>query len=139
MHWIAYALLTFVFWGIFQFLLKVASKQDDYATMLFFALAAIISAGTIFAGYYIYNKELTEPIQLTPLILIGLAGITATLGNLFFNQAVNKGPINKVAPIVGLALILPVVLGVVILREPVNWKIVTGVVLAAASVIVISS
>jgi transporter family protein len=67
-----------------------------------------------------------------------LTGILGGLGNVTFYLALSRGKASVIVPMVGLAPLITVVLALVVLKESINRAQVVGVVLALASIYLLS-
>jgi transporter family protein len=68
-----------------------------------------------------------------------LSGIATGLSWLCYYRALQSGPASMVAPIDKLSVALVIVLGVLVLGEPLSWKVVVGGTLVVAGAIVLAT
>lgn len=73
----------------------------------------------------------------TPLNLI--SGTLAGLATIFFYLAMSRGPASVVIPLTGMYIIIPVLLGYLILKEPVNIKHIIGFTCALLAILLLSN
>jgi transporter family protein len=71
------------------------------------------------------------------LLFLVLSGVATGLSWLFYFRALATGPVSKVAPIDKLSLALTITLSVVILREPLDGKVILGGLLIVAGTLVL--
>jgi transporter family protein len=72
-------------------------------------------------------------------LFLCLSGIATGLSWLCYYRALQSGPASMVAPIDKLSVALVIVLGVLVLGEPLSWKVVVGGTLVVTGVIVLAS
>ena len=66
------------------------------------------------------------------LLFLGLSGVATGLSWLAYFRALQLGPASRVAPVDKLSVALTVVFAAVLLKEPLSWRLVAGVVLIVA-------
>jgi transporter family protein len=71
------------------------------------------------------------------LLFLTLSGVATGLSWLFYFRALATGPVSKVAPIDKLSLALTITLSAVILREPLDAKVIVGGLLIIAGTLVL--
>ncbi len=126
-----YSLLTLLLWGIWGFLTKILTRDTPAETIaLWSTLASIlpIITYTIFAGTMRWVK--TSPLAL-------VSGFAAGLATVFFYLAMKGGPASVVIPLTGMYIIIPVILGYILLREPVSINHILGLVCAVLAIILL--
>lgn len=70
--------------------------------------------------------------------MLVLSGVATGLSWLCYYRALRLAPASWVAPVDKLSVVLVVVLGVVVLGEPLTWRLAAGVGLVAAGVLVLA-
>jgi uncharacterized membrane protein len=132
--WLLYALLCIVCWGVWGFLSKLGSDKASPLQMqaLFtigmipLAVAALVQGGL---------KLDTDRVGVTYGIL---NGVFTGLGLLAYYAALAKGKASIVGPVTGLFPLLTVVLALLLLKERMNRVQIAGMVLALASIFILS-
>lgn len=137
MRWIPYAAVCAVFLACADFFVKLASSRISSSLG-----AMVYGLTTLAAGlaWVLYERATGQPQYSTPAgwgyaFLVGLAFsvVTILLYVTFSRVAVSLG-----SPVIRLtAIVLASLLGIVLLREPLTWRYVLGVVLAVAGVALI--
>lgn len=134
--WKYYALLSALFAAITSILAKVGVKgiSGNLATAIRTIVILFIAWGIVlFSGQW---KELKD-ISKNNLIFLALSGIATGLSWIFYFKALETGDVSKVAPIDKLSVAIAIGLSFLILKEPVDLKVIIGAVLIVAGTLVI--
>ena len=134
--WKLYAVLSAVFAALTAILAKIGIKgvNSNLATAIRTVVILFIAWGIVLASGEIRGlKDLSK----RNLIFLALSGVATGLSWIFYFKALAEGPVSKVAPIDKLSVAIAIILGIVILREPIDTKTVIGGVLILAGTIVL--
>jgi len=134
--WKLYAVLSAVFAALTAILAKIGVKgiNTNVATAIRTLVVLFVAWGIIIAsGQLKQVKELSK----TNLLFLGLSGIATGLSWIFYFKALAQGPVSKVAPIDKLSVAIAIGLSFLILKEPVDWKVLTGASLIIAGTIIL--
>jgi transporter family protein len=134
--WWIYALLAALFAALTAIFAKIGLRDvnSDLATAIRTVVILAIAWGVaLFRGE---TRGLTL-ISRQGLLFLILSGIATGLSWLFYFKALQIGKVSRVAPVDKLSIALVIVLSVVFLGEPLNWKMVLGGVLIIAGTIVL--
>jgi drug/metabolite transporter (DMT)-like permease len=115
-----------VAWGVAVFLMKVAGSSVGPYTAVVFSLP-----GYILAAAFVMTKADYTPSKwhwIPPVV-----GALYVLGNLAFYELCKTVDISRLGPATSLYVAIPIMLGWVLLREPVTAQRVIGIVLAGAA------
>ncbi|PYV87017.1 MAG: hypothetical protein DMG05_18445 [Acidobacteria bacterium] len=128
--WLLYALLSLFWWGIFGFLGKIGSDRISAAQMqIFLTIGALpLVLGCIIRLDF---KIATHKLGVTYAILMG---VFAALGLLAFFAAMKS----LVGPVTSLYPALTVALALIVLKEKVGKAQILGLILAIASIVILS-
>ncbi|MBS1586054.1 MAG: EamA family transporter [Bacteroidetes bacterium] len=134
--WKFYAVLSAVFAAATAILAKIGVKgiSGNLATairtcvVLFMAWGIVLLSGQL--------KELKELSKRNVLFLV-LSGIATGLSWIFYFKALQTGDVSKVAPIDKLSVAIAIGLSFVILKEPMDLKVIIGGLLIVSGTIVI--
>ena len=130
-HWLTYAVVTTLFWGVWGALIELPEKRGFPATL----------------GYVVWSLTMI-PCAVVALRLIGwnletdarsvalgaAAGLLGAGGQLALFEALRRGPAYLVFPIVSLSPAISVGMAVVLLGESATPRVWTGIVLALVAV-----
>jgi len=132
--WLLYALLSLFWWGIFGFLGKIGSDRISAAQMqIFLTIGALpLVLGCIIRLDF---KIATHKLGVTYAILMG---VFAALGLLAFFAAMKSGTASLVGPVTSLYPALTVALALIVLKEKVGKAQILGLILAIASIVILS-
>ena len=123
--WLHYALLSAFFASLVAILAKlgVAGINSNLATAVRTVVILLLTWGIVF-----YDGGIKQIKELTGwnLLFLVLSGIATGMSWLCYFKALQLGNISKVAPIDKLSVALTVFLGVVLLGEPLDIKVVIG-------------
>ena len=131
-----YALVTLAFWGLWQFIFKFSQdKIDPTSSNVLFQFAAFVIAAT----YWLFYAR-TGQVNVTRdgVALIVLCGALASVGTLFYMNALVTGPVSQVTAIGNLAVLVPV-LGGLLLGEPLTLKTFLGIALCVGGIYLLST
>ena len=123
--WKYYAILSAVFAALTAIFAKigVAGVNSNLATAIRTVIIFVITWGIVlFSGSAAGIKELSR----NNWTFLLLSGVATGLSWLFYFKALQLGEASKVAPIDKLSVIFVILLSFLILREPVNWKVIVG-------------
>lgn len=129
--WKYYTVLSAVFAGITAILAKMGLKgiSGNLATAVRTTVVLFIAWGIVLAmGQWKEIKVLSKQ----NLLFLVFSGVATGLSWIFYFKALETGPVSKVAPIDKLSVAIAIGLSVLILKEPVDWKTVTGAALIIA-------
>ena len=134
--WRYYALLSALFAALTAILAKVGMKgiSGNLATAVRTVVVLMVAWGIVFA--YGEQRQLKE-LSRNNLLLLAASGLATGLSWIFYFKALETGPVSKVAPIDKLSVAIAIVLSVVILGEPLDWKTVAGAVMILAGTLVL--
>ena len=134
--WKLYAVLSAVFAALTAILAKIGVKgiNTNVATAVRTLVVLFVAWGIVLAsGQLKQVKELSK----ANLLFLGLSGIATGLSWIFYFKALAQGPVSKVAPIDKLSVAIAIGLSFLILKEPVDWKVITGASLIIAGTIIL--
>jgi uncharacterized membrane protein len=132
--WLRYALLCILWWGLWGFLSKVGSAAASPLQMqILFTLGMLpVAAGMLFG---MRGKVDRDRIGVSYGLL---CGIVTGLGTLGYFAALRVQDASVVTPITGVFPALTVVLAFIVLRERLNRVQIGGMLLALASIVILS-
>lgn len=134
--WKYYALLSALFAAITSILAKIGVKgiSGNVATAVRTIVILFIAWGIVlFSGQW---KEVKE-IGRNNLAFLILSGIATGLSWIFYFKALETGDVSKVAPIDKLSVAIAIGLSFLILKEPVDAKVIIGALMIIGGTLVI--
>jgi bacterial/archaeal transporter family protein len=134
--WKLYAVLSAVFAALTAILAKIGVKgiNSNLATAIRTVVVLFVAWGIVLAsGQLKQVKELSR----VNLLFLGLSGIATGLSWIFYFKALAEGPVSKVAPIDKLSVAIAIGLSFLILKEPIDWKVLLGAGLILAGTFVL--
>jgi transporter family protein len=135
--WKYYAVLSAVFAALTAILAKIGIKGIDgnIATAIRTVVVLILAWGIVaVSGQFKELKELSK----TNLLFLALSGVATGLSWIFYFKALETGDVSKVAPIDKLSVAIAIVLSIIFLKEPADWKVVTGGLLIVTGTMIIA-
>jgi len=135
MNYVTLALITMVGLGIHYFLAKLISPHISSPVI------ALLGGAIFFPLVFAYIYFTKTPIMPEQKVYIGYAiliGIPMAIAILTLYLAIAKGPVSVVMPIYGLNAMVTVILGIIVLHEPVTVPKVAGLVLAVVAIVLLS-
>ncbi len=133
MTYLILAVLSMLLLGIELSLSRIAIGNIPPVSI---ALLRCIIASVIIGVYMAYQKIPVVASRLS--VYACLAGIFLGLGFIVYFNALARGPVSIVAPIMGLCVFLPAIVGIVALHEPFTVSKATGLALAGLAIILLS-
>jgi transporter family protein len=134
--WRYFALLSALFAALTAILAKIGLKgvNSNLATAVRTVVIIILAWGIV-----AFSGELKEVRNLTKqnLLFLVLSGLATGLSWIFYFKALATGPVSKVAPIDKLSLALTICLSVIVLKEPLDGKVIVGGLLIIAGTLVL--
>ncbi|MDN0077099.1 EamA family transporter [Crenobacter sp. SG2303] len=135
--WLPFAFGSALFAGMTAILgkLGVAGMNSNLATfirtiVILFVTAAILS--------WRREWQLPENLPPKPLTFLLLSGVATGLSWLCYYRALQLAPASLVAPVDKLSVVFAIVMGVLLLGEPLTLKLVLGAVLILSGVMVLA-
>ncbi len=133
--WKYYALLSALFAALTAIFAKIGVKDinSNLATAIRTTFILILTWGIVmFSGRLDEIKEISRH---TWCFLL-LSGLATGLSWLFYFKALQVGDVSRVAPIDKLSVVITILLAFLLLKEPVNIKVIIGALLITAGSIV---
>lgn len=126
--WKYYALLSALFAALTAVFAKIGVKDidSDLATAIRTLVILFITWGIVLAGNH--TAEVKGISGHTWIFLI-LSGVATGLSWLFYFKALQTGDVSRVAPIDKLSVVITICLSFLLLKEPVNARVVVGALL----------
>ncbi len=126
--WKYYALLSALFAALTAVFAKIGVKDidSDLATAIRTSVILFITWGTVFAGNHTAD---VKGISGHTWIFLILSGVATGLSWLFYFKALQTGDVSRVAPIDKLSVVITICLSFLLLKEPVNARVVVGALL----------
>ena len=137
MNWIFFAIGSAFFAGLTAILgkLGVEGINSNLATFIRTIVVLLVTAGIISARN---EWQLPQHIAAKPFTFLILSGVATGLSWLCYYRALQMAPTSWVAPIDKLSVVIAIILGVVLLGEPLSMKLVIGSLLILSGVLVLA-
>lgn len=118
-------------WGLALFGMKLAGQKLDPIT-----IAGFNMFGYLLVGAFVLPRASFE---LTRYHLVAVAvAAMFVVGNMAFYKLSQSSAVSTLAPVTALYIIIPIVLGIVFLREPLTWQKGAGIALALVAIYLLS-
>ncbi len=136
MNWVFYALLSAVFAALTAILAKIGVRGIDsnLATAIRTTVVLVITWGIVLATG---AAARVKTVSWHCVWFLVLSGVATGLSWLFYFKALQDGPASKVAPIDKLSVAITIFLGIAVLGEPADWRVLLGGGLIVAGSLVI--
>ena len=137
MNWVFFAIGSAFFAGLTAILgkLGVEGINSNLATFIRTIVVLLVTAGIISARN---EWQLPQHIAAKPFTFLILSGVATGLSWLCYYRALQMSPASWVAPIDKLSVVIAIILGVVLLGEPLSMKLVMGSLLILSGVLVLA-
>lgn len=129
--WKYYAILSALFAALTAIFAKIGVKEinSNLATAIRTTFILLLTWGIVlFSGRVGEIKEISRH---TWCFLL-LSGVATGLSWLFYFKAIQIGDVSRVAPIDKLSVVITIILAFILLKEPVNAKVIIGALLITA-------
>ena len=136
MNYLIWALIAMFFYGITAVLLKIGLKNSN-AEIALIITNVILVLGGISIAFFKGSLFTKWPLG-WPLIFLSLAGVTLVISIASYYTALSKGPVLIVVPIFSMSFAIASILGIIFLGEQINMLKVTGLILAATAIVMLT-
>ncbi|MDP2765967.1 MAG: EamA family transporter [Candidatus Methanoperedens sp.] len=137
MNWIIYAVACLFLYGIMQFFIKLSSMGGNPIVSSMIFIAAQFVAQILLGAYFISKSGLDISYGSIKYGIVG--GIAAAVATILFFLALEQASLSKVVPIVNLSVVVGVLLGVLLLKDGMNYRIAAGIILAVMSIYLLTN
>lgn len=137
MNWVGFAIGSAFFAGLTAILgkLGVEGLNSNLATFI----RTVVILFVVIAIITMRNEwQLPQHIAIKPVIFLVLSGVATGLSWLCYYRALQLAPASWVAPIDKLSVVIAIILGVVVLGEPISMKLILGAGLILSGVLVLA-
>jgi len=134
--WKLYAILSAVFAALTAILAKVGVKgiSGNVATAIRTIIVLFMAWGIVLLSGELANvKEISK----RNLIFLLCSGVATGLSWIFYFKALETGPVSRVAPIDKLSIVLVMIFSILLLKEPLDYKMIIGGALIVAGTFVL--
>lgn len=132
MHYLEYAGITLLAWGVWAIGGKIMTRHLDAASTAFWTTLC----GLLFMTLYLL---LRRSIMINKYVFYGIPmGFLAAVAMLTFYEALKTGPASVVLPFTNLYVLFPVLYGFVMLHETITFARILGIVCAIAAGVLLS-
>jgi drug/metabolite transporter (DMT)-like permease len=130
--WLAYALITTIFWGVWGAFIELPEKKGFPATLGYVVWSITMIIPALIALKLINWKLETDKKSIFYGFL--MIGITGSLGQLLLFQALRTGPAYLVFPFVSLSPLITILLSIWLLKENASRKAWSGIIIALVAI-----
>ena len=130
------AFISMVSLGVYYFLVKLLSVH--VSSLVIILIGAMVTAPVLYTYLFFTQKSILPNRKIYTLYALIIA-IPMIIGLIAYYSAIARGPVSVVTPIYGLNAMVTAFLGIFILREKVSTMRVLGLILAVASIVLLSS
>lgn len=130
-----YILIVFLGWGLSIFLDKLVTNRLGNRVIVPLIISSIFSL-IILGIFYFFSEKLGYDRK--GLALMTLSSFLTSVALISYYLVVAKSEVSWAGTITALYPIIPIVLGIVVLHESLNWTKVTGIVLSLVAIIFLS-
>jgi drug/metabolite transporter (DMT)-like permease len=136
MNWRILAAITVVCWGTYNIGLKwVSSRLDWRISMFWFVMGyALLVGGFCLMNLFGQKVKFLELSAIWPLA----CGVLCGIGAITFFKAIPLAPGSLLMPIVGLFVLVSSLGCLIFFKEPITLRVVMGIILATAAIILLS-
>jgi bacterial/archaeal transporter family protein len=133
--WLAYTLITVLFWGVWGFESKLlVDRASPYTVQVLFTFGLLVPAVIVLFS----PKRFAGKRRGRGFFFAVLTGLLAGTGNILFFVALAKGRASVIVPLTSLSPLVTVLVGVVALKEKMRWFQYLGLALALIAIYLLS-
>ncbi len=137
MNYVLWAVLAMGTYGVMAVLLKVALKDMPFEVPLVIMNTILVVAGIVLV--VVRGQSVLAHLSFSwPTLVVIMAGVALTVSVVAFYTALSRGPTSVVVPVFAMNFAVASVLGFVFLGEIVTITRVLGIVLAGASILLLT-
>jgi len=118
-------------WGLAVFLMKIAGQKLGPYTCSVFALPGYLVIGLLICWRAEYRLSSYHGVAVA-------IGALYMLGNLAFYRLCQSQDVSVLAAITSVNIVIPIVLGWILLEEPISVRRVVGIALAVAAIVLLN-
>lgn len=133
--WLAFALVTTLFWGVWGAFIEIPDRAGFPATLGYVVWAMVMVPCALFALHKIGWKLNTFPKNIGYGMTVGLTGAG---GQLVLFQALREGPAYLIFPLISLFPLVTIFLSMIFLQERAAGKTRIGIILALLAIALLS-
>ncbi|MCS7258722.1 MAG: EamA family transporter [candidate division WOR-3 bacterium] len=127
-----YSAIALIFWGLWAYFSKILAYYIKTEHLAFYTTLGSFIAITLYAGFR--TKIVFNEYSLWAIVV----GAIATIGTFAFYAAMVRGPLTVVITVSNLYIIIPIILGVIFLKEALTFKHFLGIILALIGIVLLS-
>lgn len=132
MHSSVYLVGCLLMWGLATFAMKLAGTRLDPLTIVVCNVAGYLAMGLILLPQ--------AQLAATPShALAASIGLLFVMGNLAFYKLSQTAQVSVLAPLTSLYIVIPIVLGIAVLGEPLTRRKAAGILLAIVAIYLLST
>jgi len=130
---IAFVLCCFFGWGFSTFIMGFLGKVISYETALFYNLIGVALCNLLIAHRVNFGMSANHFWAI-------LNGVAFTLADFAYYKLSKGGMhVSTLGPLTSLYVLMPIILGIVVLKEPITTRKVVGFVLAITAIYILST
>ena len=134
--WLAYAIITTVFWGVWGAFIEIPEKAGFPATLGYVVWSLTMIPCALVALKIIQWKPETDKRSVFLGMVVGLLGAG---GQLILFEALREGPAYIVFPLISLFPVLTIIMSVIFLKEHTNKRHWIGITLALVAAVFLAN
>ena len=129
-QWIVPASVTLVCWGVWSFIPKITTRYISPMSAMVYEVIGAIIVGSVILTRLDFRPDI-NPKGVCLAVVTGMVGLTGALGFLF---AVKNQKVSVVAMFTSLSPVITLILGWLVLKEPITLKEGLGIISAFAAI-----
>ena len=135
MSYLLLSLISMVSLGVYYFLVKLLSVH--VSSLVIILIGTMVSVPVIYT-YLLFTQASILPKRKIYTVYSLIISIPMVIALLAYYSAIARGPVSVVTPIYGLNAMVAALLGIFVLREKVSAMRALGLILAVASIVLLS-
>lgn len=136
MSYLPLALISMVSMGVYYFLVKLLSVH--VSSLVIILIGTMVTIPVIYTYLFFTQKSILPKRKIYTFYAL-MVSIPMVISLFAYYSAIARGPVSIVTPIYGLNAMVTALLGIFVLREKISVMRVLGLILAVASIVLLSS
>ncbi|MBI4531265.1 MAG: EamA family transporter [Candidatus Latescibacteria bacterium] len=128
---LVYTLICILMWGIAVFVMKLAGTRLDPVTTVVFNMFGYVIMGSFLLPHASFTLTRAH-------VLAVVIGPLFIAGNMAFYKLSQANDISTIAPLTALNVVIPIILGILFLGEPLTLRKGLGILLAVGAIYLLS-
>jgi len=135
-QWVFFSLSAFLLWGVWGLLGKISASYLTSRQLLFYTTLGYVTIFPVIG--FLSRKEISNVAGAKGIAFAVGAGVCSCAAYICYYLAISRGEASRIVTITALYPVVTVILAFLILREPMSFQKVVGIVLALSGIVLLA-